>query len=475
MTRIGLFLISLFLGLQLQAQSLNADYVAYIKRYAPIAQKEMDRAGIPASIKLAQGLLESNAGRSKLAKKGNNHFGIKCGNNWKGKVVYQKDDEYNAQGKRIESCFRKFKSVEACYIAHSEFLRDPSKHYRYGPLFSIDPTDYRRWAHGLKKAGYATSATYAEKLIKLIEQYKLYEYDKSTPTVTPEPDFDIIPDGILSVNDVMYTEAQGGETVEDIARRTDIAIRNILKYNERLNSSTQSLDRGQKIFIQPKRNAYRGKEAYHVMKPGQDISYVSDYYGIKLQKLLHRNRLEEGMTPAIGQRIKLRGRKVKERPQLASEPVAPIEDKLPMIEDEEGHLIIDRDTISGLPDISTPIESDTTTMLPPVDSTVINEVPQIDTTATVPIIENPQEENEDNFNEEDLFPEEESGISTDVVIPSPNIPDTTPSTVVKYHWVSTGDTLWNISKRYDTTVAQIKKWNNLKTNTINKGTKLRVQ
>ena len=154
------------------------EHQAYIKRYKNIAISEMERAGIPASIKLAQGLLESGAGSSDLARKANNHFGIKCHSNWTGGTYYKKDDEYNALGMLKKSCFRAYKNADASYVAHSEFLRDPKKHERYGFLFGLKTTDYKGWAKGLKKAGYATSNTYPKKLIDLIERYKLYQYDR---------------------------------------------------------------------------------------------------------------------------------------------------------------------------------------------------------------------------------------------------------------------------------------------------------
>ena len=154
------------------------DRVAYIQRYKNIDIREMERTGVPASIKLAQGLLESAAGTSTLAKKANNHFGIKCGADWKGRTIYRKDDDYDDNGILQESCFRAYKSAEESYIAHSEFLRDPRKEHRYGILFQYKVTDYRRWARGLKKSGYATSATYDEKLISIIENYGLDKFDR---------------------------------------------------------------------------------------------------------------------------------------------------------------------------------------------------------------------------------------------------------------------------------------------------------
>jgi flagellum-specific peptidoglycan hydrolase FlgJ len=138
----------------------------YIFLYKEIAIQEMKRCGIPASIKLAQGILESGFGNSNLAKKSNNHFGIKCKNEWKGKKVYHTDDLPN-------ECFRKYDSVIESYIDHSDFLRN-RKHYEF--LFSLDPLDYKSWAYGLKKAGYATNPKYAENLIRIIEEYNLNQY-----------------------------------------------------------------------------------------------------------------------------------------------------------------------------------------------------------------------------------------------------------------------------------------------------------
>ena len=154
---------------------------SYIKKFKKIAISEMERTGVPASIKLAQGILESNAGQSTLARKANNHFGIKCGSTWTGKTYYRKDDDFDENGNLVESCFRAYRNAKSSFIAHSEFLADPRKRYRYGFLFQLNPRDYKAWARGLKRAGYATSPTYAEKLISIIETYDLDQYDGSTP------------------------------------------------------------------------------------------------------------------------------------------------------------------------------------------------------------------------------------------------------------------------------------------------------
>ncbi|HJW29100.1 MAG TPA: glucosaminidase domain-containing protein, partial [Saprospiraceae bacterium] len=146
---LGLFLLSPFI-----TNLLAQDTDAYIRNFKDIAVAEMLRTGIPASIKLAQAMVESNCGTSELACKANNHFGIKCGGDWCGKTFRKEDDDYK-DGELTKSCFREFKSPLESYVAHSDFLTDPKKATRYGPLFQLKPTDYKAWAYGLLKAGYA--------------------------------------------------------------------------------------------------------------------------------------------------------------------------------------------------------------------------------------------------------------------------------------------------------------------------------
>ena len=156
------------------AAQTSPRYHEYVATYAPYAVQEMHAAGIPASITLAQGLLESGAGGSTLARTANNHFGIKCHSTWTGKTTYRKDDDRNRHGKLVESCFRKYDDPAESFADHSDFLTSGR---RYAGLFLLRPDDYKGWARGLKKAGYATSKTYATKLIDLIETYELHRYD----------------------------------------------------------------------------------------------------------------------------------------------------------------------------------------------------------------------------------------------------------------------------------------------------------
>jgi LysM repeat protein len=287
----------------------------YIDQYKEIAIQEMDRTGVPASIKLAQGILESNYGRSDLATQANNHFGIKCGGSWDGRQYYKEDDDFDKNGQLIKSCFRVFQSAEASYIAHSDFLRDPGKSKRYGFLFSLDPLDYQSWARGLKQAGYATSPTYHDKLIAIIEKFELHQYDRIAGSGLP---FVYAPQTPFS-NDVRYTLTDNNESLSTIARKSAISLSQLIRYNEQLNDAEQRLASGTLVYLQSKRNHYRGKSNKHTVKHGESMFDISQQYGLKLSKLLSRNLLSPGMEPAPGEQLVLRGAKLKKRPMLKSE------------------------------------------------------------------------------------------------------------------------------------------------------------
>ncbi len=172
---------------------MTQEQSAFISNYTTIAIQEMDRTGIPASITLAQAIIETDWGRSTLAKESKNHFGIKCKATWKGATYYHKDDDLDKDGKLIKSCFRAYENIDQSFIDHSEFLMNNP---RYAELFSISKTDYKKWAKGLKKCGYATSKTYAQALINTIEKYKLYQYDTAPVgnLIATAPTF-VLPEG----------------------------------------------------------------------------------------------------------------------------------------------------------------------------------------------------------------------------------------------------------------------------------------
>ena len=245
----------------------------YIEKYASLAVKQMHQYKIPASITLAQGILESNNGNSRLAVKANNHFGIKC-HGWEGKKIFADDDKKN-------ECFRNYKNVLESFVDHSLFL---NKYSRYEFLFNYKITDYKSWAKGLKKAGYANNSKYPELLIKIIEENKLYQFDREK-----------IDENLISgkrniymhPNKIKYVISQNQETYETIAKSLNIKLKQILKYND--DHKLSVLKVGTKVFIQPKRN--RSKQRTHVVNKGEDLRSISQTYGIKMKSLKKRNEL----------------------------------------------------------------------------------------------------------------------------------------------------------------------------------------
>ena len=245
----------------------------YIEKYSSLAVKQMHQYKIPASITLAQGILESNNGNSRLAVKANNHFGIKC-HGWEGKKIFADDDKKN-------ECFRNYKNVLESFVDHSLFL---NKYSRYEFLFDYKITDYKSWAKGLKKAGYATNSKYPELLIKIIEENKLYQFDRE------KIDKNLISGKrniYMHPNKIKYVISQNQETYETIAKSLNIKLKQILKYND--DKKLSVLKVGTKVFIQPKRN--RSKQRTHVVKKGEDLRSISQTYGIKIKSLKKRNEL----------------------------------------------------------------------------------------------------------------------------------------------------------------------------------------
>lgn len=323
------FLLSLF-AVTLRSQ----DRQEYIRRYKDISISEMHRAGVPASIKLAQGILESNAGASMLAVKANNHFGIKCGNDWKGKAMHKQDDDRTPDGRLVKSCFRWFDSAEESFVAHSEFIRDPNKDHRYGFLFELDIMDYRAWAHGLKRAGYATNPDYPKLLIRIIEQYGLASIDaeamqiladggnrtksSNKPTSTLDEDVHAYPREYH--NKVETVVAYDGDSPATIAARLDIKVKKIVKYNATVTGPSDTFEAGERVYLEKKKNRYKGDQKYHMVDAGETLEEISDRYGVKLKTLYKRNGIPEGAVPAPGQRISIKGKNAFEVSLKGPEP-----------------------------------------------------------------------------------------------------------------------------------------------------------
>jgi Mannosyl-glycoprotein endo-beta-N-acetylglucosaminidase/LysM domain len=333
-------------GRKLPAQ-LSVNGIGYVNAYKALAMSEEQRAGIPAAIILAQGLHESEAGTSELVKQSNNHFGIKCKDDWKGQVVYHDDDSR-------QECFRSYATAADSYRDHSDFLRRSG---RYSFLFDLDPADYEGWAYGLKKAGYATNIKYSQILIKLIKDYNLQQYsliamgkmrlEDEVVLVVPGGAAPVVvvaavapavagsglaggpvsgggavdggvdslaavyPVGAFEINKTKVVYAKAGLSLLAIAGQYEIPLARLLEFNDMKEQDV--LEKGQLIFLQRKRRT--GATEYHLVKEGEGIYAICQAEGVRYQDLLEMNQLSPGLEPAVGERIYLQG-SAPSRPRL---------------------------------------------------------------------------------------------------------------------------------------------------------------
>lgn len=287
----------------------------YIELFKEFAIKEMTDYGIPASITLAQACLESADGNSRLAKEGNNHFGIKC-SNWAGDTLQHHDD------KRSE-CFRKYKSASESFVDHSLFLASKE---RYSSLFKLEKTDYKSWAYGLKAAGYATNPQYAEQLIKIIEDFSLYQFDnpdseKKNAKITSQYEEKTVIDSLKSyetgknydftvtrtiqkVNKVKYIISGISDSYEELAKEFNLFTKEILSFNDLIQES--ELKPGTLVFIEKKKKKNYGNEKIYIVTNNDTYYSISQKFGIRLKYLLKINSLHEGDEAKEGKTIKLK-------------------------------------------------------------------------------------------------------------------------------------------------------------------------
>jgi len=299
-----------------QLPDQNVSKEEYIEKFKDIAIEQMNLFGIPASITLSQGILESGNGQSLLATEANNHFGIKCHKEWNGPTYHMDDDDPN-------ECFRKYENPAESFKDHSLFL---TTRPRYAFLFDLEISDYKSWANGLKTAGYATNPHYAELLIKNIEEFELYKYDKlykanpenehklivakKTPTYncnSDDEDFEgITLDAsnrkVYKHNGVRFIYAKSGDTYQSIANDIKLSEWQIRNYNDL--KKKDKITGGQIIYIQAKKN--KAKQSIHTVQPGETLYDISQIYAIKLKKLCKYNTLEKDAILYPDQKIKLR-------------------------------------------------------------------------------------------------------------------------------------------------------------------------
>ncbi len=340
----------LFLFFVIAVKILSAQDAAairdYINRYQEIAISEMQRTGVPASIKLAQGIHETFAGQSDLVLKSNNHFGIKCKSEWRGESVKHDDDASN-------ECFRKYSSALDSYQDHSNFLRGSE---RYNFLFQLKPTDYTSWAYGLKKAGYATNPKYAPIIIKLIEEYNLQDYTlialgqikkpsadfanikiETKEVVIPEPGNDdkpsssvaadkksvgpivineqpkpIYPSGEFKINETKVVYIQKGVSFLSVAEQYTIPLARIFEFNDM--KEKEASEKDQLIYLQRKRKT--GNNEFHIVQPGETLHDIAQQEALRIESLLEYNFLAPNKYPAVGEKLFLRA-KAYAQPKLA--------------------------------------------------------------------------------------------------------------------------------------------------------------
>ncbi len=341
-TKNRICLLALLLPFLASAQDAPSPAVQeYIAAYRELAIREMQRSGVPASIKLAQGILETEAGQSDLVQRSNNHFGIKCKTTWTGEKVYHDDDERG-------ECFRKYASPEDSWKDHSDFLRNQP---RYASLFTLDPMDYKGWANGLKKAGYATNPRYPQILIKYIEAYQLNDYSAialgklpygvdtaavvrtfrgeddgaAGPSLSTsagngkvmeaagKPSIDY-PSGDFMINDTRVIYQEAGSSLLALATRYSLRHAWLTDFND-LPTGTDILSRGQLVYLQRKRK--HGEKPLYTVAEGERLYDISQREGIRLESLMALNRMEPGMEPATGAVLHLQ-KKAAERPPLAA-------------------------------------------------------------------------------------------------------------------------------------------------------------
>ncbi|MDB5228499.1 MAG: hypothetical protein JWN78_2692 [Bacteroidota bacterium] len=490
--------------LSLAAWAQRIDTVAtrvYIQQYKDVAIEEMNRSGIPASITLAQGIHESGLGKSYLAINTNNHFGIKCHENWTGKTFKYTDDS-------PDECFRVYDKAEDSYKDHTNFLVNRP---RYAQLFELDKTDYKSWAYGLKKAGYATNPKYPDILIKTIEDFQLNLFDnggqpayvnavtqpviagkqedldfmdmdsistdapqdvEKKSEVTPDVEIETVVPGslpvgeqkIIKINRRKAVQVGQNETLALIGGILNISKQDLLFYNDITDENM--IKPGQPLFIQQKKD--RNREGDYIVQEGDNMWGISQKKGIRLAALLKHNRMVSGEEAAVNENLYLKGTvavKPKLRPvnvlkkEVEAAPVAavdapfavrpPAEEPLKTITTSPEESVVQNTPVQQTPSEDLKQDSEKNKTITDVEMTAsVNNTPQ-----SSPVVQT---------EEKTIYPS---------VIDYGKLPKSTNA----FHTVIKGDTMYNISKRYNISLSQIMEWNNLSDQNIKLGQVLKIQ
>jgi LysM repeat protein len=423
--------------------STQQDITDYILTYKAAAIEEMQRAKIPASITLAQGLHESGNGKSVLAREAKNHFGIKCHKEWTGKTYTYDDD---AKGE----CFRVYDDAFTSYRDHSDFL---TSRPRYSELFQFPINDYKSWAYGLKAAGYATNPKYAEIIIRTIEENKLYDFDNivapdnginniaqkqpvpATKQETPERQ------PTTTINQVMTTKLNADATVAQVASLYGIEASEIVKYNDI--ASTDIFPMGSTIFLEHKRKT--GEVPSYTVKKGDSMKFISDQYGVRLNTLYARNLMKGNDQPIEGETIYLQGKRT-DPPSTVS--------YADFIKQQAPKTVIIPNTPAKAALVATNAASNSTVNEKITEAMVVKQEEKIYIPITSKVVV-----------EQTIAKQPIPAATTSNMPTRANSPKNTTSTYI----IQPKDTLYSLSRKFNVTVEEIKTWNNMTDNSLNIG------
>lgn len=433
------------------SQKITVDQ--YINTYKEIAMDEMRQHKIPASITLAQGILESGNGNSRLAKEGNNHFGIKCKKDWTGKTIIENDDEEN-------ECFRAYDKAEDSYRDHSLFLVTGK---RYAFLFQLPITDFSGWANGLKQAGYATNPRYPELLLSLINRYNLAQYDslvvfgpKPVPIVVEpaKPKIEVVD------NNVPLVVAKSGQTIDEIAKEHNMAAWQLYKYNDLPKGAT--INPGDVIYLKPKRK--KASVPNHTVGKEESMYEISQRYGIKLKHLYKKNNMEAGTEPAPGQELNLQ-KKRKGVPDTTFAVSMPVVKPTPTVKPATDTIQKPTPILNNVADTLKKSPEKDSIVLMSDDKRIVHKVQSGETLLSVATKYNVLMEQIRRWN----------GLETDnlevgsylIIYRTTEIPVETKNPPT--HIVQAGETLYSIARKYNLTVEQLISWNKITDNAIKIG------
>lgn len=431
----------------------------YLAKYAPLAIDEMYRSRIPASITLAQGLLESGNGNSRLAIEANNHFGIKCKADWTGESIKEDDDAPS-------ECFRKYPTPLDSYRDHSDFLM---KGQRYAFLFDLNPTDYEQWAFGLKKAGYATNPRYAEILIATIEKNNLQQYDAQKPTepqakiIIEEKKIEVSQQQNLIINNIPATVVKQDESYASIALTYDLKVWQIYKYNDLY--KTNSIQVGDTLYLKPKN--YKATTPVHLVAQEETMHQIAQRYAIKLSRLLKYNLMKEGQEPAAGVELNLQKKRdnlVILRADKINETQSDSLFNKQIYDDPKKNIAT---SIAAIPEDKYNVELHGVKE----DMAFFHTVQPGETLFAIAKKYNVQLEGIKELNN---LPNETIKVGMRLIINpnQPNIKTNEEGVIPGYHEVKQGETLYSIARIYNTTVTEIKALNELENDTIRVGEEL---